>query len=83
MIPTVLPCSSRGRAQVLGGRGDQPAKRALHDRHHRLRVPAMGDQPRDVAAVGEPELRAAGVDQLQRVGRRARLHHPQVDPLAR
>ena len=81
MIPTVLPARLRGRAQVLGGQRDQAAERALHERHHRLRVPAGGDQAGDVAAVGEPELGAAGVDQLQRVGGRAGRDHAQVDAL--
>ena len=50
----------RGRAQVLGGERDQPADGALHERHHRLVVGAVVDRGGDVAAVGQPELRAPG-----------------------
>ncbi len=82
MIPTVATLQLRRRAQLLGGQRDQTADRPLHDRHHGLVVPATVDLGGDVAAVGEPELRAARVDERERFDGRAGLHHLQVDVLA-
>ena len=63
----------RGRAQMLGRGGDQPAQGSLHDRHHRLRVAAVGDQTgrrrcRRRARTGRCEHRSTSACPSSRLG---------------
>ena len=81
MIPTVLPARSAGERRCSEASAISPPSGRCTSAITACASPAGGDQASDVAAVREPELGAVSVDQLQRVGRRARRHHAQVDPL--
>ena len=79
-MPTVPPLSSAGPMPESVER-DQAAERTLRDRQDPLRAAARRDLGGDVDPVGDAEVGLAGVDQLQRVGRRGRLDDLEVDAL--
>ena len=78
VTPTLRPSRSRG-LRTPRSRGDHRGERPLHDRHHPDQVePVLAGDP-EVVDVEDREVGAAGLQQLRRVGRFARLVDRQVD----